>query len=336
MINPYLNNRISNIELMVDIDWSLIRDEYTLLLIKELYDFRYHNSGEADLNVLISRNNWVKSRIFMIINHLEKLKWIRCWNSIGKYTLTGVGAVQSIHYNLICSDYAKTQESQRFELFKFLASQYQITTRHSFCEKKELALRLNKSIDDLNVFIADLSDLGYLNISKLRLTEEGYQQFNYENKWRKVINEFNIIKKSSPQKRGVEFEKVFSKVLCLNSWDVEHSVKSLNEENDLIILKHRENYIIELKWINKPVQAHFIRNLVVKLSNRKGMDGIFISMSGFTSGAILQVKEQSNNQLIYLFGPKDIEEIFNKSKTFDELLFEKHKYLQLKKEIIWS
>ena len=336
MINFYSNNKKTNSQLLVKLDLDLIDDEYTSVLIKELYDFRYYNSGQPDLNILITLNKWKESRIFKIINHLETLKWIRCWNINRKYTLTGIGAEKAIQYNLISPNYAEYQENQRLKILSLLASQYEKTTRHSKYDEEDLALNLNENVDDLNVFIADLKDLGYINSSQLRLTEVGYQKFNNNIQWKKIIQEFGAIRELNPQKRGIEFEKVFAKVLNLSNWDVEHSVKNTNEENDIMISLNRENYLIELKWLKDPVEAHYIRNLITKLSNRTGMRGVFISMSGFTSGAITQVKEQSNNQLVYLYGPKDIESIFNESKTFDYHLTQKHKSLQLKKELIWS
>lgn len=86
----------------------------------------------------------------------------------------------------------------------------------------------------------------------------------------------------------------------------------------------------------KPVEAKVVRSIFGKLENRVGINGIIVSMSGFSSGSTDQVKEYANKKIILLFGEEDIKKLISHDIHFDILLDEKYKALITRKEIIWE
>lgn len=67
----------------------------TLEILRELYLFRNARTGEPDVREIGRKNGWSQEELWDAINRLESLGWIRCWSSEGKYTVTGLGAIQT-------------------------------------------------------------------------------------------------------------------------------------------------------------------------------------------------------------------------------------------------
>ena len=114
-----------------------------------------------------------------------------------------------------------------------------------------------------------------------------------------------------------------AKAFEYESWECETNVLSPGEENDLIIHEGREYYLVECKWQKEPVEKSLIAILRDKLTSRPGMRGIFASMSGYTSGALADVKDRIEASMILLFGPQDLEEGFSSVGSLTDLIDEK-------------
>ncbi|MCA1709555.1 MAG: restriction endonuclease, partial [Actinobacteria bacterium] len=102
------------------------------------------------------------------------------------------------------------------------------------------------------------------------------------------------------------------------------------------IYRDREYYLVECKWVAEPVEAAVIRELKGKLDNRVDVRGIVISMSGFTSGAVVQSVEYTGQRVIILFGPEDVRALMGQENTFEVLLNEKYKALVTRKQVVWQ
>jgi hypothetical protein len=143
------------------------------------------------------------------------------------------------------------------------------------------------------------------------------------------------ISELSPQTRGREFQKLFAKVLEHQGWQ-QKNVRTSNEEIDIIVYREGQFYLIECEWIKKPVQPKLIYEINGKLSNRPGVQGVAVSMSGFTEGSVKKVLEYTSSQIILLFGPKDAESLIYQTAAFEVLVEKKYKGLVTKKEVIYS
>ncbi len=140
----------------------------------------------------------------------------------------------------------------------------------------------------------------------------------------------------SPQPRGRALQKLVAKVIEQHGWGQDESVRTSNEEMDVIVFREREYYLLECKWEKDRIEAAVIRELFGKLNNRIDVRGIVVSMSGFTEGAVKQVEDYISHRIILLFGGEDIRTLFYGQATFDDLLNAKYKELVTKRKVEFS
>jgi hypothetical protein len=151
-----------------------------------------------------------------------------------------------------------------------------------------------------------------------------------------IANEFASLSTINPQSRGRAFQKVVAKIFERFGWLQDEGVRTSHEEMDVIVYRDREYYLVECKWENEPIGAAVIRELHGKLSNRADIRGIVVSMSGFTEGAAMQVKDYASNRVILLFGAKDINSLIHGESAFDALLNYKYKELITRKKVVFD
>lgn len=127
----------------------------------------------------------------------------------------------------------------------------------------------------------------------------------------------------SEQQRGHEVEVLLDEIANSESWATERNVRATGEEQDLVINKGPEYYLLESRWLKKPVEASAVREFSERVTARSGVGGLFFSMSGFSSGAVKWAEERLSSRLMLFFGPKDIEGLMTGQASFSDLLAEK-------------
>jgi hypothetical protein len=105
---------------------------------------------------------------------------------------------------------------------------------------------------------------------------------------------------------------------------------------DVVIHKNRDYFLIECKWEKDPIEAGVVRELYGKLGNRIGVQGVVISMSGFTKGAVQQAEDYAGSRVILLFGPEDIKQIIYRRASFDTFLNDKYQHLVTRRKILYK
>ncbi len=129
--------------------------------------------------------------------------------------------------------------------------------------------------------------------------------------------------KITPQKRGLDFQKLLAELLRYRGWTVEESVRTPGEEIDVIISKGMEHWLLECKYQKRPVGSSEISKFLTKLRARAGVNGIFLSMSGFTKDAVSTAEREIHQKIIVLLDRKDIESIVSEPKNFETLIRKK-------------
>lgn len=306
-------------------------------LLRELYGFRYTGAGEPHVDTLMARESWSPEKLWPIINSLEESNWIRLFNGNGSYNLTGIGAVGMERLRLVAATIAERNQVDRLNVMEALVSSYKSSQRHSATSIELLAEHTDLASDRLNVVIADCVDLGHADWSPrgARLSPDGARHYELQRQWGDAVRDFSSLSELTPQAMGRRFQQLLSVFIGLQGWNVEESVKASNEENDVLVFSDREDYLIECKWEKNPIEAGPIRELQSKLTNRFGTRGIFVSMSGFTSGAVEQAEEQANLRELLLFGREDVTDLIDLNKTFEQLLTTKHRQLVRQKKCAW-
>jgi hypothetical protein len=140
----------------------------------------------------------------------------------------------------------------------------------------------------------------------------------------------------APHSRGREFQDFFGRLALREGWNVDVSVKTSNEEFDVVIYRVHEFFLVECKWENKPIEAHVIRDFFAKLELREGVIGIIVSMSGFTAGSLEEVRDRMGRRAILLFGPEDIGAIVIGNQKLNDLIHEKHTQLIIKRSVTYN
>ena len=157
--------------------------------------------------------------------------------------------------------------------------------------------------------------------------------------WQKksnLVDELAGVAQLDERNRARYLEKLFAASGEHHGWSQEEGVRTSNEEMDVILYKDREYYLVECKWEKDPAEAGVIRELHGKLSNRAGVRGIVVAMTGFTKGAKEQTETYANSHLILLFGPEDTRALVNSEIQFEELLNEKYKQLVTRRNAVFS
>jgi hypothetical protein len=181
-----------------------------------------------------------------------------------------------------------------------------------------------------------LLDLGYAESSGnagSKLTYQGLSAVEDYRKNKGIADEFEVISEMSPQPRGRALQKLIAKVIEQHGWGQEESVRTSNEEMDVILFRDREYYLLECKWEKDRVEASVIRELFGKLTNRIDVRGIVVSMSGFTEGAVKQVEDYIGHRIILLFGGEDVRALCYGQARFEDLLNAKYKQLVTKRKV---
>jgi hypothetical protein len=79
--------------------------------------------------------------------------------------------------------------------------------------------------------------------------------------------------KMSPQARGHALEEVLASLAESEGLDVETRVRSAGEENDLVISRGHDHFLVSCKWKKKRAPNHFLESLRMRLLKRPGSSG---------------------------------------------------------------
>lgn len=151
---------------------------------------------------------------------------------------------------------------------------------------------------------------------------------NIKNNFYSMIN--NLA--TTPQQKGFEFEKIFYQIAELEKIECSrpYRVPETNEQIDGHLKIENNNYLVELKLTRNEINYATLSTFQGKLSTKGCYPrGIFLSMDGFTDGALLnQLMTVSKN--IILMDSTDFINILEGRIKLEKLLVEKINLLQTK------
>jgi len=145
----------------------------------------------------------------------------------------------------------------------------------------------------------------------------------------------------SPSTRGSEFEKLFIDLLRITagvsnlspSYQLPRQTGTEHprqREVDAAFRYSRTDYRVELKWEQRPIGPSMIDSFFSRLRT-PGINGLFVSMSGFTEGAIDQAWEllEKERARIILMDGDEVRKAIAGDLSFEMLLENKERYLSL-------
>lgn len=186
-----------------------------------------------------------------------------------------------------------------------------------------------------------LQDLGLVNQAgaELSITGEGLDTVRATREKKALEEQFARLRRLediTPQQRGHELEKLLERLVQAEDWDAERDVRSEGEQQDLVIHREREYYLIECKWEKDPVQPRELREFRDRITARPGVRGLFFSMSGYTDAAKQDARDRLESCMVLLFGPGDIERLFAFECSFTEMLNHKFDAAMAQRKILWK
>jgi len=257
----------------------------------------------------------------------------------GYYEIDANGAIMAEKEGISPEEITKENQHIRTVVLDELAKVYE--KGGSFADayietmSRDLGIDINLLVNNIQI----LEDLDYVETVSMGSFKISYKGIVSVKEWRQrssFAEEFEQISEQKPQPRGRALQKLLAKVIEKDGWTQKEGVRTSNEEMDVIVYKESEYYLIESKWKKDPIEADIVRELFGKLSNRIGVQGIIVSMSGFTEGAIKQATDYVSQRVILFFGPDDVHSLIYGRLSFDEQLNEKYQKLITKKKISFS
>jgi len=308
------------------------------VLLERLYEPFFRERSGLDLDAICEELEIDKTTFWNIVDQMSHQGLIRA-RAGRHYEIDAQGVINAENEGVSPKEITKENQQIRTAVLDQLAKVYE--KGGSFADayieviSRDLNIDINLLVNNLQI----LEDLGYAESVASGSYKITYAGLDAVKEWRQrstFAEEFEQISAQKPQPRGRSLQKLLAKVIEKHRWSQEEGVRTSNEEMDVIVFKEREYYLIECKWEKDPIEADVVRELFGKLSNRIGVQGIIVSMSGFTEGAIKQAIDYASQRVILFFGPDDVHSLIYVKSSFNELLNEKYQKLITKKKISFN
>jgi DNA-binding MarR family transcriptional regulator len=251
----------------------------------------------------------------------------------GNYRITGRGTLRAEELGVTPDELTRTNQKARTDILLALAKVYEgqgrLYSAFKWDLEKELGIEGNILTGNLRVLV----EAGYAEHTQntgRRITDLGLVAVAEHRKTKGIADEFERISELAPQPRGRALQKLVARMIAQQGWETDEGVRTSHEEMDVIVWREREYYLLECKWEKDPIEAGVVRELLGKLSNRVGVNGITMSMSGFSKGAVEQTEAYASQRVILLFGEEGIKKLVYGRVKFTELLNIKYRQLAMK------
>lgn len=129
---------------------------------------------------------------------------------------------------------------------------------------------------------------------------------------RNELNEL-FVSPDSPQRRGKSLEDVLNRLFAACGMAVREAFTRLGnlgegvvEQVDGVVEIDGHLCLVEMKWMKEPCDKGDVSQHLVRLFNRDGVYGVFISASGYTSGAVATCRESLALKTSVLMTLRDI------------------------------
>ncbi len=132
------------------------------------------------------------------------------------------------------------------------------------------------------------------------------------------------------QKRGIALEGILNRLFATYDILVRQSFKIFIEEGqgiaeqiDGVIELDGDLYLVEMKWIQDPVDVNHVSRHLVRVYHRGYTRGIFISASEFTQGALDICREALQNTVVFLCTLEELVKLLEQEGDLESFLKQK-------------
>ena len=170
---------------------------------------------------------------------------------------------------------------------------------------------------------------------KAKVKIQSQKKDNYQYNLVKLKDKFNECAKLENQKRGYEFEKVFTELMKLEGIFIEEPFKIVGEQIDGAIKFDGHYYLLELKWVTEKIDQKNIASLYLKVEGKLDARGIFIAMNGYSKEVLKSLPHGKDLKVLLLDGVH-IANVFSGLYSFRELMEYSVSQASLKGELYCS
>jgi restriction endonuclease len=145
----------------------------------------------------------------------------------------------------------------------------------------------------------------------------------------KLAEELGLLKRQTDaQRRGYDFQTFVGNLFRAEHFKVETKAGvSSPRQVDLLATRESEIYLVETKWLRRPVDVDAIEQLFTRLEPvPPGVIGVLVSYSGFTQSVIDKVREKAHRPTLLISG-LELEQTLLWNEEFLGLLRGKKKQL---------
>ena len=267
----------------------------------------------------------------------DNLLEVKTFGGIAEITCWGVLAAEE--RQIIIREKVVSNAKIRYKILELAANAEENDENEGFVNSFEMTIDIAQEHSGIDQNLYLLHDAGLIEKSTtalFRITDLGRDNLERWQQHQQIADEYERISQLSPQIRGKELEKLFSKVISIAGWKADLDVQTGYEQIDVVVHKSREFYLVECKWEKNPIEASVVSELIGKLSKRVLTNGILLSISGFTSGAVSNAQDSTAFKTVLLFGKKDLEGLIADPFSFEILLTEKYNSLISKRKVIYQ
>lgn len=304
------------------------------LILQQLYEPFFTSFDGANLRYWREEQGFDRVAFDNLLGRMSEAGLITGWSG-GFYRITGRGAVRAEALAVTPAELTLINQKARTDILFALAKVYEEKGRLYSAYKRDLETELGVAGNIVTGNLKVLDELGYAAPAQnghYKITDFGLSKVEEYRKTKGVADEFETISGLPAQRRGRALQKLVARMIGQQGWETDEGVRTSHEEMDVVVWREREYYLLECKWEKEPIEAGVIRELFGKLGNRVGVDGIVMSMSGFTKGAAEQAEGYAGQRVILLFGEDGIRKMVYGKEKFTNLLDIKYRQLATKRK----
>jgi hypothetical protein len=152
-----------------------------------------------------------------------------------------------------------------------------------------------------------------------------------------------LYQESDTKKRGKQLEGILNSFFESEGILVREAFTIKGENNEGIIQQidgaievNSYLYIVEMKWWKEALGPGDVAQHVMRLFERTDVRGIFISASGYTDAAIINIQKALNQKIIVLFTLKELVLLLETETSFESLLKSKVEAIQLEGKLLYD
>jgi hypothetical protein len=310
----------------------MIDQSLQLALLRALYLFHFapeRGQDSFDWRTWAEALGTGEEVAFASYGDLEDKGLVRASSCGGFAEITSPGIIFVEENGVAPDDLLRYHAEVRFAMVGAYARLYEREGSRGYRDWEEIIRDAALNETDFALNLQLLFDLGVLEpcategLRNYQISGAGRLWFEEARGRRARVARLNALYSGSevtPAARGHELEKLLQDQVVAEGWDAERNVRGPGEEHDLVISQGRDFFFVECRWRKEKAEAGDLSKLRDRVTARAGAMGLFVSMSGFTSGAIRDAEDRLERCVMLLFGPKEVRAVMGGEATFTDLL----------------